>query len=321
MYKTIAQHLAHEQVRDNHRAANSEWCGEHVYKATVRRFASGCEISIRDVQADRIDHPVLPEVPIHLQIPKERTEEEQAERDAENMYRAAKRAKQAVRWLLKSMQADHLLTLTTRADIGDLKKFQRIYQEFVRLVRKRYPKWQYVAAHELQERGAIHLHIGIRGRGDVHWLRRCWWIALGHRVEIDYNEKGKPVLRALVKDGQWRYARPEEVRGNIDLRGPQRKFSPNGGAKWKTDKLAAYMTKYMAKNFDKVSGVRRYWPSKAIERPFVEQMWLMATEWRDAVREAHDMVKGRFCCSSLHIWHSPDMARMWFSGSEPGCPF
>ncbi|MDO8930954.1 MAG: hypothetical protein Q7U97_01040, partial [Rhodocyclaceae bacterium] len=187
--------------------------------------------------------------------------------------------------------------------------------------RASFTEFLYVAVRERQDRGAIHLHIAIRCRSDVHWLRRCWWMALGHRVEIDYSPEGKKQLRALVKDGrEWHYARSDEVRGNIDISGPSRRFGGNG-IKWKTEKLAAYMTKYMQKAFDETVGGRRYWPSKNIIRTEPQKFWLIAASFDDAVREAHNMMRQRFGCAELTIWQSDDMTRLWFAGSDIECPF
>jgi hypothetical protein len=260
-------------------------------------------------------------VPPSLLEPKPMSDEERARRDEENKGRSRRRAKQSVRWLLKAMKADHLLTLTYRDNMEDLARLQRDFQKFSRLVRVRYPHWKYVCVRERQERGAWHLHIGISGRGDVHWLRRCWLMALGHRVRFEYGEKGKRKLIAMVKDGrEWRDARPEEVRGNIDLRAPSKRWGMPG-QKWDTEKLAAYMTKYMHKNFDDIETGRRYWPAKGIERPEPVKFWLAAASFDAAVKEAHDMIRERYSAGRLVIWSSDDMTRIWFSGSGIDCPF
>lgn len=321
MFQTLSQKLAHERCQDSSRADRAAWCDEHVYKATIRQFANGVEISVKDIQQERLKRAALPEVPIHLQELKERTEEEQQERDEENRRRAGRRAKQTVRWLLKSMQADHLLTLTYRDIVDDIEVVKGHWQRFVRLVRKRYPKWQYVCVQELQERGSWHMHIAIRGRGDVYWLRRCWLMSLGHRVHVTYDLDGKKRLLVEVEDnGQWRQALPSEVAGNIDLRGPAKRFGGHG-ASWKTEKLAAYMTKYIAKTFEEKASGRRYWPSKEIRRPEVQKIWLQAQDWRDAVKECHDKARHLYSCATLHIWSSDDLGRIWVSGSEVVCPF
>lgn len=293
----------------------------HTYRATLRNFGGSLELFVRCVPADEMARHLHTQVPVWLLEPKPLDEAEAVRRKEENKHRSVKRAKQSVRWLLKAMQADHLLTLTYRDNVEEIERVGKDWQKFVRLVRVKYPEWRFVCCREKQERGAWHLHIGIRGRGDVHWLRRCWWMALGHRVEIDYSPEGKKQLRALVKDGrEWRYASKEEVRGNIDLRGPSKRWGGDG-RRWDTERLAAYMTKYMAKSLDEIESGRRYWPSKNIERPQPKKFWLVAASFDEAVREAHNMLRERFCCRRLHIWSSDDMTRLWFSGSDIECPF
>lgn len=292
----------------------------HSYRATLRNFGASVELSVRSVPADEMARHLHTQVPVWLLEPKPLSDEEIERRKEENAKRAGNRAKQAVRWLLKAMQADHLLTLTYRENVEDIERVGKDWQKFVRLVRVKYPNWRFVCCRERQERGAWHLHIGIRGRGDVHWLRRCWWMALGHRVEIDYSPEGKKQLRALVKDGrEWRYAKPEEVRGAIHLRGPSKRWGGDG-QRWDTEKLSAYMTKYITKSFEGLQG-RRYWPSKHIQRPEAQKFWLVAASFDAAVREAHDMLRNRHCCRTLRIWSSDDMTRIWFSGSDIECPF
>lgn len=287
-----------------------------TYRATVRHFGASVEASIRLPGLKELQRSFDgANVPPSLLVPQVRSEAEQECRNAENRRRAAHRAKQAVRWLLKAMGADHLLTLTFRENVTDIARVQRVFQRFTRLMRLRYPEWRYVACRELQERGAWHLHLGIRGRGDVHWIRRCWWVALGHRVEIVYDQDGKKHLRATQWDKtEWRESRSDEIRGNIDLRGPSRRFGGDG-RRWKTEKLAAYMTKYMAKAFGEIETGRRYWPSKGIQKPEPNKFWLASANFDDAVREVHAMMRNRYGCSELHIWSSDDMTRIWFSGS------
>lgn len=321
MNEMLSQRLYADQVRDSVRVANKEWVEGHVYKATVRRFGDGVEISIRDVEQERLKRSRAPEVPIYLQLEKSRSVEDQAIRDEENKRRSIYRAKQMVRWLCKSMQADHFLTVTYRENLQDIEQVKKHWREFVRLVRKRYPKWQYVVCLEQQDRGAWHLHVATHGRSDVHWLRRCWWMALGHRVEVYYTEDGKKHLRALVEDrGEWRQAMSREVAGNIDLQGPSKRFG-GSGVKWKSEQLSAYMAKYMSKAFETIQSGRRYWPSKEIAPPLVEKRWLNALNWGDAVREVHVMVRELYSCERLQIWASEAMPRMWFSGSGVVCPF
>ena len=67
--------------------------------------------------------------------PKAKTDEEIAQAKSESIERAARRAKQAVHHLVRSIGADHMLTLNTRENIQDYDKFDSIFKRFIRLVR------------------------------------------------------------------------------------------------------------------------------------------------------------------------------------------
>lgn len=293
------------------------------YYSTVRHFGSAVEVSVRYVGVDeKLAYLRREGVSPSLLPRRDRTEEEQVAISEQNSRRSKRRSKQTVRWLLKTLQADHMLTLTYRENQQDCAVLQRHFQRFSRLVRVRYPEWSYVAVRERQDRGAWHLHIGVRGRGDVQWLRRCWYMALGHRCRFEYDDKTKKrKLVAMVKDGkEWRDARPDEIRGQIDLSGPSKRFGGQG-LSWKTEKLAAYMTKYLDKQFDAIESGRRYWPSKGIQRPEASKHWLVACSFDEAVKEAHNLLRERFGCTELHMWSSQDMSRIWMSGANIICPF
>ena len=72
-------------------------------------------------------------------LAKNRTMEEQTERDIENKQRACRASKQKIRHLLKLIRADHLVTCTYREAMRDIEKLKRDYKEFVRLVRVKHP--------------------------------------------------------------------------------------------------------------------------------------------------------------------------------------
>lgn len=82
---------------------------------------------------------------------------------------AAKRAKRRVKHKCKMLKAKYMLTLTTREIINDINKMQRYFQEFVRRLRL-VGNFEYVATHEFQQRGALHLHIAIANRQDYKLL-------------------------------------------------------------------------------------------------------------------------------------------------------
>ena len=54
----------------------------------------------------------------------------------ESVKRSARRARTKVRYLCKALKARYLLTLTTKAVITDVAEFQKLFQEFVRRIRR-----------------------------------------------------------------------------------------------------------------------------------------------------------------------------------------
>ncbi len=153
---------------------------------------------------------------------------------------AAKRAKRKVRHKCKLLKAAYMLTLTTKEVITDTERFQSLFQEFVRRVRK-VASFEYVATHELQQRGALHLHIAIANRQDYKLLWSIW--------------------NRVVGVGQ----------GRVHVRSGNRKASVN--------QIAAYISKYIAKSFETGElNKRRYWASKGIGEA-VKTTHLLRPDW------------------------------------------
>lgn len=153
---------------------------------------------------------------------------------------AAKRAKRKVRHLCKLLKARYMVTLTTREAITDIDKFQKLFQEFVRRIRL-VSNFQYVATHEMQNRGALHLHIAVANRQDYKLLWSIW-------------------LR-VVGIGE----------GRVHVSSGNRKASVN--------QIAAYISKYIAKSFETGElNKRRYWASKNIGE-VIKHVHLLRKDW------------------------------------------
>lgn len=113
----------------------------------------------------------------------------------------------------------------------------------------------------------------------------------------------------------------ENTKGAINVRSPSRHAGRKGkSVKWKNSKLAGYLTKYLGKEIDGVEHhSKRYWQSKNIEGKTVYKFWLGATNFKDAIIEAHDLVHGRGA-DDLSIWAADDWKNIWISGGGL-CPF
>lgn len=185
----------------------------------------------------------------------ELTEEEQAAKDAENRERAARRAKKKVRELIQSIGADHLLTLTYRENITDSEVLNEHFTRFIRLMRRKYPAWLYVAVKEFQERGALHMHVACVGFQDLPYLRACWYEAIGGQAD----DSGA------------------NTKGQVDLRFQKKRWSGNTPV-YTAFQLSAYLSKYIAKTFehDAQLGQRRYKASRGVPAPKVSRQYLGA---------------------------------------------
>lgn len=153
---------------------------------------------------------------------------------------ATKRARRNVRQKCKLLKARYMITLTTRQIITDPEVFQKLFQEFVRRVRKA-ANFQYVATHELQKRGALHLHIAVANRQDYKLLTSIWQRVVG------FNQ------------------------GYVHV--------TSGNKKADVNQIAAYISKYIAKSFETGDlNKRRYWCSKGIGEA-IKTVHLLRPDW------------------------------------------
>lgn len=227
----------------------------------------------------------------------------------ENKARSIRRAKQQVRFAVKAIGADHLLTLTYRTVDGkpmdDVERLKRDWKELCRLLKKGLPAsenhkahkgldaWKFVAIREKQENGALHLHCAVVGRQDIRFIRRCWFVAIGG-TQDDTGENTK---------------------GNIDVKGPSKRWGSKT-LEWKPDRLCGYMTKYLHKTFEDLEekGSKRYWAGRSNDKPEVVKLWLGAQCFHDAILESHRIFRFYNDRPGITIWASEGYDSIWLSG-------
>lgn len=298
----------------------TDWV-DKCYQAVIRRFKTGeVEVSAhlvrpmqRWAQAERWaeSYPVkFKSSSDSLESPESPERVEQKKQD--NRKRTIRRARQHVRWHVKAIAADHLVTLTYRtkddAPMDDVERLKADWQRFVRLVRKGLPasgkfrahhglkEWKFVAVREIQANGAYHLHVAVTGRQDIGYLRRCWYLAAGG----GQDDEG------------------DNTKGQVNVRGPSKRW----GAKtnnWRSDKLAGYMTKYLHKAFEEYDsdGSKRYWASKANDKIEPVKIWLASSSFVEAIQETYliaDRLVGGEWCS---LWVSRSYDAIWAAGPSP----
>lgn len=234
-----------------------------------------------------------------IRQPKQRHELTDEEKRAVNLARSVRRSRQKVRQTIKALEADHMLTLTYRENMQDVDRLKADFKRFVRMMTARFPEWRYVAVRETQERGALHLHLAVKGRQPLNYIRKCWYVAIGGNID----DAG------------------ENTKGAINVRAPSRFAGRKGkSVRWKNSKLAGYLTKYLGKEIETMEHrSKRYWQSKHIDGKEVFKFWLSATNFKDAIVEAHDLVHGRGA-GDLSMWAADDWKNIYISG-EGLCPF
>lgn len=281
--------------------------GKH-YQACVRRFVGGAV----EVSAYRVDklmrlkqsraygqtrppedrYRVVVEEGQTLEQVIQSVEQELQVAQDESRERALRRSRQRVRWLVKTIGGDHMLTLTYRENMTDRARLKRDWQAFVRLMRARYPEWVFVAVPEEQDRGALHLHCAVAGRQDIKYIRRCWYKALGASPD----------------------ASGPDAPGQIDVRAPAKRWGGGGGYVWHPDKLAGYLIKYLHKAFDHSErGSKRYWASQGIAVAAPERVWLGAACFSDAIIQTHDIIRS-LGVKNISMWASDGYDAVWISG-------
>lgn len=277
------------------------------YRAKLVLLAGGqAEISVTRVSEENVINARMGRNPLLDNRRKDRTPGQQAERDKENSKRAAKRARQNVRYKCKAFEADHMLTFSYRENVQERARVVADWEAFVRLFRVRYPEWQYLAVVEAQERGSLHLHVAVRGRQDIKWLLRCWLLSIGQDAD--------DVIAWYVRG----VALGEKSLGAVNVEAPNKRWRSDyeGGKNWKTGKLASYLSKYIGKDFDVgKKGDKRYWASRNIEKPVVTRFWLSAMTFEAAAIEAFDMLYYRGMSPSW--WGNSLDDVIWIEGETP----
>ena len=278
-----------------------------LYRSKMTVFPEGVyEMSVNYVDPDMLEAMGQAVRPCDM-LAKDRTEEEQAQRDVENKARALRLTRQRIRQLLKMLRADHLLTFTYRETMQDMEKLQRDYKEFCRLFHVKYPDWKCVTVFEKQRSEetdwSYHLHLGVHGKQDIKWLLHCWLRAIG-QPEKEVNDW---YIRGIKLH--------EKSVGAVNVQAPNR-CTFGKSSEWKADRLAGYMSKYISKEFDTVSkSAKKYWASRGIEKPVVIKTWFSATNFHDACVEAFKLLHARGVTDFDRLYAQMGLGIIWFAAS------
>ena len=173
-----------------------------------------------------------------------------------NEARARGRAKSTIRKKCLTIGADHLVTLTYRANVEDRERVLHDLERLRRALSRSGCSMPYVAVLERQQRGALHPHLAVKGFQDVRLLRRCWY--------------------KIVGNGQ----------GQVNVRGPRPGSSPV--------KLVRYLSKYISKDFDNTPREfeeHRYFCSLGVKVPTEKHEFVLDRRAKDVERKMYSLIR------------------------------
>src|ERR1039458_2262870 len=163
-----------------------------------------------------------------------------------NLALSNRRRKRTVRHKIMLMEADRMMTISTRKPIFDHETFRELLKEFFKRFRAAtHQTGHYVSVLEKHDsiktseakRGSLHAHIAVRGRTDYKLLHRLW----------------NSVCARAGTDGAV-HVSPST--------------NPRTGKPYSLRQMANYMTKYLGKNFADVEfNKKAYTSSHGIAAP------------------------------------------------------
>lgn len=165
-------------------------------------------------------------------------EERKAERRAQTLRDARNKCRRLA--IANFNEESIFMTLTVAKNEDDVDKYDNEYRKFIKRLKYKYQKIDYIAVREFQKRGAIHYHV---------------------IMNIDFQWKNKEELRKLERE-------IAEIWGHgfVDI---QRLNKTKKEGK-NVDNVGAYLTKYMSKEFDdtRLKGKKAYLPSRGLLQPY-----------------------------------------------------
>lgn len=171
-----------------------------------------------------------------------------------SIERGARRAKQKVRYLAKSMGVNALWTLTYRDNVQDRELVLAHLDAFRRRVVAVLGEWAYIAVIERQKRGAFHIHLAT------------------HALPARIVKPGyRPVKSWDVMRSIWRHITKEHG-GNFD-EAKRRRWGVNAGRSKPitgAGAIASYIAGYVAKDMlESELNRKRYSASKGVRPPAI----------------------------------------------------
>ena len=224
-----------------------------------------------------------------------------------NDARSVRRARQKLRWAIKCIGADRLLTLTFRDNVTDYAQADAALTRFINMCKREWPTaWQFTAVPEIQESRAAttgfrvwHFHLALRGWWNIKKLRGFWYRALGCRVI--WSADGSPVL-----------ADQSVTPGSVNISDPKR--GGRGRRVWAVASIASYLAKYVGKSMasEDLGGKPSYRSTRGLH-PVVERFLVKALTFADVLVCFLDLVSPSGVATPF-LWQSKDRSCLWSAG-------
>jgi hypothetical protein len=183
------------------------------------------------------------------------------EKRLRSLEKASKRAATQCRRSIKAGNFNEMLTITYRENQTDRALCKKHLKEWVRRMKRALPDFQYCAAVEAQDRGAMHVHVA------THKLPQH---AQYKGVKIEAWKLGTKIWRSIVGENN-----------GLVFVGGKTKFGSHARRPMSLAKIAAYVSKYITKAYaDSPMGSNRYSRSDDLHPPKPQKIrfadWSMA---------------------------------------------
>lgn len=186
-----------------------------------------------------------------------------AERAAECIRKAAKRAQTMCRRVIKSEGFNELLTLTYRENQPDRALCKEHFKIWFKRMKRTLGEFRFCASFEVQERGSMHVHIA------CHKLPKH---ADYKGVKIEAWKLGTKIWRSIVGDDN-----------GLCFVGGKTKFG-GGRRNLSLGKMAAYVSKYIMKDYaDSPAEKNRYSRSNGADIPTPTRVRLAHLSLRELI--------------------------------------
>ena len=213
----------------------------------------------------------------------------QGDQSESNVISSVNRSKKKIRYLIKSMGCDRLLTLTKRENDPDNywspKDWANAWDRFNKLCKRAGVPLQYVSVLERHKKGNYHLHAAIVGKISINLIRAIWLSITGGKASGNVDI----ARRSNVSDHQRRAG------------------------------LARYVSKYVSKQIGQTEfNKKRYWSSRHA-LPKAVRYIMSSDDVLESLRSLCAMLSLDFSVVIDKAFIFSEFSGFWFSFDDSFC--